>query len=91
MATTIINSQQVGNFATWKKGFEAGSAMREQAGIKIKGVYQSVDDENTVTVISEVPNTELAKALFSESSLKEAMDKSGVLSVPEIKILNHSF
>lgn len=88
MATTIINSQKVENFAKWKIGFETGEAMRAQAGIKIIGVYQSVDDENAVTVISEVPNLDIAKAILSDPAMKEAMEKSGVISTPEIKILN---
>lgn len=90
MATTIINSQKVENFAKWKNGFEAGAAMREQAGIIIKGIYQAVDDENSITIISEVPNPEVAKALFSNAAMKEAMEKSGVVSAPEIKILNQT-
>jgi len=91
MATTIINSQKVENFAKWMHGFEAGEAMRAQAGIKIIGVYQSVDDENSVTVISEVPNPDMAKAILSAPAIKEAMEKSGVISAPEIKILNQTF
>lgn len=90
MATTIINSHKVENFAKWKQGFEAGAAMRDLAGIKIVGVYQSVDDQNSITVISEVPNPEMAKAILSAPGMKEAMEKSGVISVPEIKILNQA-
>ncbi|MES2138514.1 MAG: DUF3764 family protein [Bacteroidota bacterium] len=90
MATTIINSFKVENFAKWKQGFEAGEAMRSQAGIKIKDVYQSVDDENSITVISEVPNPEVAKAILSVPAMKDAMEKSGVISIPEIKILNQT-
>jgi hypothetical protein len=91
MATTIINSQKVENFAKWKQGFEAGKAMREKAGITIKGVYQSVDDENSITIISEVPNPDMAMAIMSAPAMKEAMEKSGVISAPEIKILNQTF
>ncbi len=90
MATTIINSFKVENFAKWKQGFEAGEAMRAQAGIKIKGVYQSVDSVNSITVISEVPNPEVAKAILSVPAMKDAMEKSGVISIPEIKILNQT-
>ena len=61
--------------------------MRAQAGITVKGVYQSADDENAVTIISEVPTPEVAKAIFSSAAMKEAMQKSGVISAPEIKIL----
>ena len=90
MATTIINSHKVENFAKWKQGFDAGEAMRAQAGIKIKGVYQSVDDENSITIISEVPNPDVAKAILSAPGMKEAMERSGVISSPEIKILNQT-
>ncbi|MGQ7947099.1 hypothetical protein [Flavobacterium sp. WC2509] len=91
MATTIINSHKVENFTKWKQGFEAGATMREQAGIKIKGVYQSVDDENSITVISEVPNADVAKAIFLAPAMREAMEKNGVISTPEIRILNQTF
>lgn len=88
MATTIINSQKVENFAIWKKSFNAGQTMREKKGIIIKGIFQSVDDENSVTIISEVSNPEMAKTIMFSSSMKEAMEKSGVISTPEIKLLN---
>jgi len=91
MATTIINSHKVENFTKWKQGFEAGSSMREQAGIKIKGVYQSVDDENSVTVVSEVANADIAKAIFTAPAMREAMEKNGVISTDGIKILSQSF
>lgn len=91
MATTIINTHTVSSFAQWKQGFAAGEAMRAQAGITIKGVYQSVDNENEMTVIAEVSDVEVAKALFSSPEFKAAMEKSGVTSVPEIKILKSAF
>ncbi|MES2761776.1 MAG: hypothetical protein V4677_06200 [Bacteroidota bacterium] len=88
MATTIINSHKVENFAKWKEGFEAGANMRKELGIVIKGVFQSVEDENYVTIISEMPNPETAKAVLSSPQLKEAGQRSGVISAPEIKMLN---
>jgi hypothetical protein len=90
MATTIITSQKVENFTKWMQGFEAGKGMRTQAGITIKGVYQSVDDENSVTIISEVPNADMAKAILAAPAMKEAMEKSGVISTPQIQILNQT-
>ena len=88
MATTIINSHKVENFAKWKAGFDLGENMRKELGITIKGVFQSVEDENYVTVISEMPSDEIAKAVLSSPELKAASQKSGVISTPEIKMLN---
>jgi hypothetical protein len=87
MATTIVNTHKVESFSKWKEGFEAGANMRKELGITIKGVFQSVEDENTVTVISEMVSPEIAKAILSSPELKAAGQKSGVISVPEIKIL----
>lgn len=87
MATTIVNTHKVEDFTKWKQGFEAGADMRKELGIIIKGVFQSVEDENTVTVISEMASPETAKAILSSPELKAAGQKSGVISVPEIKIL----
>lgn len=88
MATTIINSHQVEDFAKWKQGFDAGADMRTQVGIVIKGVYQTVNDENLVIIISEVESPDVAMALMSNPEMQEAMKKVGVISTPEIKILN---
>lgn len=85
---TIINSHKVESFTKWKLGFDAGEAMRAQVGITILGVYQSADDENQVTVISEMPSAEMAKAILNSAEMKAAMEKSGAISIPEIKILN---
>lgn len=87
MSTTIINSHKVENFAKWKQGFDEGAQMREQLGINIKGVFQSIEDENHVTIISEMPSPEIARAVLSSPELKAAGQKSGVISAPEIKML----
>jgi hypothetical protein len=89
MATTIINTHKVADFAKWKEGFAAGAEMRNQLGITIKGIFQSVEDENEVTVISEMPSPEMAKAVLSSPEMKEAGQRAGVISAPEIKLLNH--
>lgn len=87
METLLIISHEVKNFDTWKKGFEAGEPTRAQAGVKIKGIYRSSENENMVTVISEAPSKEAAKALFANPTLKAEMEKAGVISAPEVKIL----
>lgn len=89
--TTIINSHKVENFGTWKLGFDQGAEMREKLGIIIKGVFQSIDDENQVTIISEMPSPEIAKAVLSSPELKAAGQKAGVISAPEIKMLNQVY
>jgi quinol monooxygenase YgiN len=87
METLLIISHEVKNFDTWKTAFEAGEPMRAEAGVKIKGVYRSQDNENMVTVISQAPSAEVAKALINNPALKAGMAEAGVISAPEFKIL----
>lgn len=85
---TIILTHEVKNFSEWKKGFDAGEPLRKQAGLKINGVYTSVDNPNHVTVITESPSVEAANGFLTNPDLKAAMEQAGVIGVPEAHILN---
>jgi quinol monooxygenase YgiN len=85
---TIINAVEVKDFAKFKKGFDAGASVREKAGIKVINLYQSVENPNAVTVIEEANDVASAKAFFNDPKAKEAMQKAGVISKPEIRFLN---
>jgi hypothetical protein len=91
MVTTAILTHKVASFPTWKQVFDSGAAIRANAGITIKGVYQSTEDENIVTIVSEFPDMDTAKAIFSNKELQDEMKQAGVISAPEIKLLNHAF
>ncbi|MCK9425698.1 MAG: hypothetical protein M0Q21_06650 [Ignavibacteriaceae bacterium] len=91
MATTTIISHTVANFVQWKVAFDAGEAIRAQSGITINGVYQNVGNENEVTIIAEVSDIEVTKALFASPEFKASMENGGVTSIPEVKILKLAF
>jgi hypothetical protein len=80
-------THEVKDYTTWKKGFDTGKADRDKAGIRLIGVYTALDNGNLVTVVTEAPNAEVAKGFASDPNLKAAMEKIGVISAPEIKIL----
>ena len=86
---TAILTHEVKNYSDWKKGFDEGEPMRQQAGIKTKGVYSSVDNANHVTIIAEFPSAEVVQGFLSNPDLKAAMEKAGVIGKPEMKILNY--
>ena len=87
MVTTIL-SHEVKNFTEWKKGFDAGEDMRQQAGVKTQAVYSSVDNPNHVTIIAEFPSAEAVHGFLSNPDLKAGMEAAGVIGMPEAKILN---
>ena len=86
-SVTIINTIEVKDFAEFKKGFDAGEPMREKGGIKVLNIYHSVDNKNLVTIVEEAASADAAKQFFSNPDMKIAMEKTGVISKPEMKIL----
>jgi len=84
---TIINTVEVKDYAEFKKGFDAGAPIREKGGIKVINLYQSVDNKNMVTIIEEAASAEVVKQFFSNPEMKAAMEKTGVISKPDMKIL----
>ena len=87
MVTTIL-THEVKDFSSWKKGFDDDGANRSKMGVKVVGVYQSVEKPTMITVITEVPSVEAIKGFLANPDLKAAMEKAGVIGMPEVKILN---
>lgn len=85
---TVIVSHEIKNYSDWRKVFDADEVNRLKAGFKSTGVYQSVDNTNKVTIIGEAPSVEAINGFMSNPELKVAMDKGGVIGIPDVKILN---
>ncbi|MCA0446140.1 MAG: antibiotic biosynthesis monooxygenase [Bacteroidetes bacterium] len=83
----VILSHVVGDFAGWKKGFDDGEAFRSANGVKTIGVYQAVDNPNSITVITEFPSIEAVNGFMNNPQLQADMAKAGVVGKPEVKIL----
>ena len=89
MKTVLMISHDVKDYSEWKKEFDAGETMRNDAGVKVIGVFKDENNANNVTVITEVPSAEAAKGLLTNAELKATMEKAGVISEPVFKILNN--
>jgi len=87
MVTTLL-THEVKNFLEWKKGFDAGEPLRQKAGVKISGVYNSVDNPNNITIIAEFQSPEAVQGFLRHPVLRESMEEAGVIGIPEAKILN---
>lgn len=86
----VILTHEVKDFANWKEQFEAGTQMREQAGVTLNGVYTSVDNPNMVTVSTNFPSKEVVQGFLANPQLKADMEKGGVIGEPEVKILQEA-
>ena len=85
---TVIVTHEIKNYSDWRKVFDADEVNRLKAGFKSKGVYHSVDNSKNITIIGEVPSVEAIKGFMSNPELKAAMEKGGVIGIPDVKILN---
>ena len=85
---TVIISHECKNYSDWKKAFDADEVNRLKVGFKIAGVYHSVDNANKITIIGEAPSVEAINGFMTNPALKAAMEKGGVIGMPDVKILN---
>jgi hypothetical protein len=82
---TVINTMEVRDFNEWKQHFEAGAENRTRAGVNVKNVYTDTANQQKITVVSEVQDTETAKAFLG--AMRPIFEKM-VVSEPHIMILD---
>lgn len=85
LVTTISHS--VKDFSVWKAGYLSADQLRKQDDIQDWLVLQSLSDENAIMVIGTTISAASFNKFTSNPDLKTAMEKAGVTSKPEIKIL----
>lgn len=78
----------VKDFAKWKAVYDEHTSARKVSGSKGAQVLQNADNPNEVVIIIEYESVEGAKAFAASEGLKNAMEKAGVNSVPDVVFLN---
>jgi hypothetical protein len=84
---TVVITHEVKDYAEWRKVYDADEPNRKAGGFKVSGVYADANNPNMVTIIGEFPSVDAVNAFVSSPKLKEAMDASGVVGKPDVKIL----
>jgi heme-degrading monooxygenase HmoA len=80
----IIVQHTVRDYDTWKVVFDEHQAVRTRHGATGHVLYRGADDPNEVTVVNHFPSRPQAEAFASDPSLKDAMERGGVISEPRI-------
>jgi len=80
----LITKFEVEDFAKWKSGFMAVESIRIAAGSKGWQIFLGMDNPKSVAVITEWDNLENAKKFYQSSALRDAQQKAGVSSKPEV-------
>jgi heme-degrading monooxygenase HmoA len=80
----IIVQHKVRDYDAWKAVFDEHQAVRKQHGATGHELYRGLQDPNETTVVNHFPSKEQAEAFAADPSLKEAMERGGVISEPRI-------
>jgi heme-degrading monooxygenase HmoA len=80
----LIVQHTVRDYDTWKPLFDEHGEVRRHHGATGHEIYRSLDDPNDITIVNYFPSREQAQAFASDPSLKEAMERGGVISEPRI-------
>jgi hypothetical protein len=83
----LMIRHNVQDYDEWKTVYDAQEKMRIDYGIKEKYVLHKIDSPNELTILFEVDDVEKAKEFMHSPDLKEAMQKAGVLTKPDIFFL----
>lgn len=84
----IYVRHRVEDYARWREGYDNHAAARQASGASDEAyVMRNIDDPNEITIILGWSDLEQARAFTQSASLKEAMQKAGVTSMPEIRFL----
>ena len=86
--TTVIISHEVKNYSERKKVYDADEVNRSKAGLKVTGLYHSVDNSNMITLVGEAPSVDAVKSFMANPELKAAMEKGGVLGMPDVRLFS---
>ena len=80
----VIVQHKVRDYDTWKSVFDEHQAIRTRHGATGHELYRGLEDPNEVTIVNQFPSKEQAEAFAADPSLKEAMERGGVVSEPRI-------
>ena len=86
--TTLAVRHTVQDFDTWKLGFDGHDDVRRSHG---STGYRVLQDGNSVLALIEFPDAASAQAFQTDPSLRDAMDKAGVVGTPDISIWTEAY
>jgi len=87
----IVVRHKVTDFNKWKMSYDAHDSMRLASGVHNYVIGRGVKDSNTVLVATKVEDVSKAKGFAKDPSLKQAMQKGGVIGAPLIDITTMTY
>jgi heme-degrading monooxygenase HmoA len=75
------------DYEKWKHVYDEHEASRKAAGSLGGRLLRNMNDGNEVVIITSWPDSERAQAFATSPDLRAAMQRAGVLGVPEVLFL----
>ncbi len=88
MASYVLIRAKVQNFESWKKAYDAHLPVRKEFGLDEDRLLRGSDDPNDVVLLFKASSLDRAKAFLSDPAVREVIQKSGVLGMPDVVFLN---
>lgn len=86
MAQLLVH-HKVEDYPKWRAVYDSMDELRRSMGMTAAQVYQTAGSPNELVILTEWPTPDKARAYAQSPDLKQAMQKAGVISQPEILIL----
>ncbi len=84
----IVIRHTVADYDKWRPIFDADSTARKEAGMHLIGVDRGIDNPNEINIPFMIEDVAKVKAFAADPRLKEVMEKSGVTSAPNVKLIH---
>jgi uncharacterized protein (DUF1330 family) len=88
--TYLLVRHTVKDYVTWKPVFDAHRNSMKSFGGKGGQLFRNADNPNEVLVLATFDNVKNARQFTQSEDLRKAMEKSGVVSKPEIFFLDEA-
>lgn len=85
---TVTVRHKVKDYSKWLPVYMSHDSMRTAYGITRYRVGRGIEDSNMVLVIDKITDEAKAKEFGNSATLKDAMQKGGVVSKPDISFYN---
>jgi len=86
MATLSVH-HKIADYSKWRAVFDEMDALRRKFGETGYTVFRSAADPLEITVHTEWPSVEQARAYATSPDLKAGMQSAGVVSLPDVAFL----
>jgi len=86
----LIVQHTVRDYDAWKPVFDEHEGVRVRYGCQGHTIYRDADDPNSLTLLFRYESRERADEFMRDPSLREAMERSGVISEPSISWLEET-